>query len=794
MEFLANRPVRFKLMASMLLVTGIALLLACAAFLVVDLLSLRDGLVRGVRTQGEIIASNTTSAILFDDAAAARGTLAALRAEPQISAAAIYRRDGALFATYSRTQTSDAAVPPRLGEFADRFEFAGDRLIVTRPIVSDGEVVGGLFVEADLAVLYTRFRRYGLTATLVLAAAFAISLGISARAQRVICGPIQRLTELARRISVEKDYAARIHAPGHDELGQLGRTFNGMLDQLVADIEARTRAENEVRLLNEQLEERVAVRTAQLAAANRELAASAAHIAQQNQELELRRREAERATQLKSAFLASMSHELRTPLNAILGFSELILDNAQQLTEKQRRWMGHIRTAGKHLLQLINDILDLSKIESGQLTLSIEDFLLDEALPEVLSIIKPLAMSKHIAVTREVQPGLTVRADRTRLKQVVYNLLSNAVKFTPDHGRVAIASSCRDEFVTISVSDTGIGIAPDDQKVVFEEFRQVGESTRGTKEGTGLGLAIAKRLIERQGGTIWLESELGKGTTFRFTLPLAPAAAETPAPPEGAPERVLPSTPVRVLVADDDTAAVELLRHHLESAGYEVFAASCGAEAVRLAAELRPSAVTLDIMMPNGGGWDTLHQLRLDPRTADIPVVVVSVLDRATCGLLLGVSDYLVKPVPRDVLLNSIRKHTARSTPAQRVLVVDDNPADLQLVGEALTSAGYAVSSAHDGAAALAMLEKSRPDFVLLDLIMPGMDGFQVLQRIRQNPDLCELPVFVLTGKDLTRAEMDVLRRDAEGCFQKGENWKSDLIARLRTLAASDRSKEKALA
>jgi signal transduction histidine kinase/CheY-like chemotaxis protein/HAMP domain-containing protein len=792
MSMLGNRPVRYKLVAGFLLVSGIALLLTCVAFLISDFISLRNSMVASLSTQSEMIALNTASALLFDDAKSAEVTLGALRAEPQIAAAAIYRRDGKVFATYSNPGAGQSAalLPSRVGAVTDGFHFAGNRLVVTRRILSERDVIGELTVVADLAEMYARLRHYGLTASFVLLAAFAVALAISARVQRTISHPIQQLTDLAGKISFEKDYSARVVVTGQDEFGQLATTFNDMLDRIVGDIEARDRAEAEVRTLNEELEHRVEKRTAELGAANEELEAFATQIEQQNRELELRRCEAERATQLKSAFLASMSHELRTPLNAILGFSELMEEQVGgQLNEKQQRWLVHIRTAGKHLLQLINDILDLSKIESGQLSLSQEDFKLADALPEVLSIIKPLAMAKKVEIDSTIQNDLLVYADRTRLKQVVYNLLSNAVKFTLAGGRVQIESWSDSKFVTLSVTDTGIGIRPEDQEVVFEEFRQVGESTRGTKEGTGLGLAIAKRLIERQGGRIWLESELGKGSRFSFTLPLAcgiPSQAPQLAPPPQA--ACLHSKP-RILVVDDEAPALELLRDYLSSEGYEVVTASSGEEALRLARKARPDAITLDIMMPSGSGWEVLQCLRADPATAEVPVIVVSIVDRKDLGLILGVSDYLVKPVSKDVLLKTIRKNVGEGECSRTILVVDDDPADLHMIQEVISSAGYSALAAQGGPAAIEILQRSHPDAVLLDLVMPGIDGFQVLSHIKQNAALRDLPVFILTGKDLTKNEIGLLQRDAQAWFQKSDGWKQELLTRIRDVVNSDVAK-----
>jgi PAS domain S-box-containing protein len=421
---------------------------------------------------------------------------------------------------------------------------------------------------------------------------------------------------------------------------------------VLRDITERKAGEREVRALNQSLEARVIARTAELKSANREL--------------DLRNREVERATQMKSKFLANMSHELRTPLNAIVGFSDLLADGIPgDLNPKQKRFVNHIREASTHLLQLINDILDLSKIEAGQLELRCEDFQIKDALPEVLTTIRPLAMAKNIQIKQDLEKDLIVYADRVRFKQILYNLLSNAVKFTPSAGRIAI--DCREDgnSVCISVADTGVGIRAEDQAVIFEEFRQVEGPAGTTQEGTGLGLAITRRLVEQQGGRISIESEFGKGSRFTFTLPAGFKGPQTP------PVNEPPS----------------------------------------------PSIVAGE----NRG---------------------------------------------KPLILESI-------------LLVDDDPGTLELLEETLRSAGYETESVCSGTRALEVLSSKLVSAVLLDLSMPGMDGFEVIRHIRQEPALRELPIFVMTAKNLKRDELAVLNRETQALFHKNGSWRQDLIVEV---------------
>jgi PAS domain S-box-containing protein len=512
-------------------------------------------------------------------------------------------------------------------------------------------------------------------------------------------------------------------------------------------------------------------------------------LAAANQELEVRNRDVERATRLKSKFLASMSHELRTPLNAIVGFSELLGDGIPgELNPKQKRFVNHIRQGSVHLLQLINDILDLSKIEAGQIELRCEDFVIGEALPEVLSIIRPLVMAKNIEVVQKLETNRPVYADRVRFKQVLYNLLSNAVKFTSKDGSIEIRCYDEGNLIALSVTDTGIGIRPEDQEMVFEEFRQVEGDAGAKQEGTGLGLAITRRLVEQQGGKIWLESKPGAGSRFTFTLPHGGQAHGELANGEGTATFLRPPAPVAVtesarkplvLIVDDEVPARELLVSYLETE-YRVAVADSGAEAVKKAKELRPDAITLDVVMPGGSGFESLVALKATPETADIPVIIVSIVDQQRVGFALGATDYLIKPIHQPTLLETIRKHVAIKTDDDSaILVVDDDPKSIELVEETLRSAGYETQSVRSGARALEVLRSKLVGAVLLDLLMPGMDGFQVIRHVRQEPTLRNLPILVMTAKNLTQEEIDLLSQDTQGFFQKSGSWPQQLSAEV---------------
>jgi len=490
---------------------------------------------------------------------------------------------------------------------------------------------------------------------------------------------------------------------------------------------------------------------------------------------------AERSNKFKDQFLSTMSHELRTPLNAVLGFSDLLTEERYgPLNDRQRRYVTHIHTGGQHLLRLINDILDLSKIEAGRLQLAIESVLVKTSFDEVVDSLRPLADKKSQTLVQQASSDLSVRADTTRFKQMLMNLLGNAIKFTPEGGKIELAAKQLGEVVRVEVRDSGPGIPPEEQQRIFEAFYRLSQTDKAP-EGTGLGLAITRRLVELHGGYLGLESQPGSGSCFYFTLPTVPTfqKEEVRKTELGLNTGVSP----RILVIEDDLAAAQLLQSQLVSSGYEVVLCDQRQRAVEIAAELRPHAITMDIMMEPVNGWELLSNLKSDPRTTKIPVIVVSVVDQPTTGALLGADEYVVKPVQKATLLAAVerclnlRGQIGRGRP---ILVVEDDEPTREFIAEMLSKHGYVVSTAADGAKARAQVADSLPELVILDLILPEVDGFQLLAEWRGNSRTNDVPVFVLTSKDLTPQERDYLRTNAGAFFQKQERWQEALMRQLQ--------------
>ncbi|MCJ2077102.1 response regulator [Methylobacterium sp. E-016] len=477
---------------------------------------------------------------------------------------------------------------------------------------------------------------------------------------------------------------------------------------------------------------------------------------------------AENASRAKSSFLANMSHELRTPLNAIIGFTRLVMRRAKDvLPLKQFENLEKILTSSEHLLSLINSILDLAKVEAGRMEVKVTDFALESTLDLCLRTVEPLLKSDRVRLVRDVEDvPETVRTDQEKLKQILINLLSNAVKFT-EAGSVTLRVRTVDKRIVFTVTDTGIGIPDSALNLIFEEFQQVDNSASRSHGGTGLGLAISCRLARMLGGDIAVESREGEGSTFILTLPQR--LDGLPNPQAVLPTGAAAEVPVRtgssmVLAIDDDPNVVYLLKENLSDAGYEVVGASNGEDGLRLARELRPRAITLDIMMPGADGWQVLHALKTDPQTREIPVILLSIVDQKELGYRLGANDYIVKPFERESLIGAL----ARIAPnGEHILVIDDDPNVVDLVRQLLDTERCTIDWVPDGVAGLERIAHAPPSVILLDLLMPRMDGITFLDHLQADPVGRTIPVIILTAATLESAERAMLQERVLGLIDK---------------------------
>jgi len=517
-----------------------------------------------------------------------------------------------------------------------------------------------------------------------------------------------------------------------------------------------------------------------------EVEAAGIELQQRAEELEEANVRLQELDRLKSQFLANMSHELRTPLNSVIGFSEVLIDGfVGQVTPDQEECLENIRSSGHHLLSLINDILDLSKIEAGRMELEPTTFDVAGLLAEVQMTVVPMIQKKSQVLAIEQADDLPpLTAERFRIKQVLLNLLSNSYKFTPVEGHITLSCRLADPATMLfSIADTGFGIKPEDQEIIFEEFRQADGSAAREMTGTGLGLAISKRLIEMHGGRIWVESEYGHGATFSFLLPLAgPPDAELDAAGETTP----PPDNKTVLVVEDDHQFSDLLAFYLRQEGYAPVQHFNGLGTLEQARELRPAFITLDIMLPDQDGWEILRALKSDPQTKDIPVLIISALEDGELAFSLGAVDYLIKPIRREDL-HRLLDRLAAPDPLTRhvtVLAVDDDPEVIKLLQQMLPAESYTLLAAYDGKQGLTLARGEDPDVILLDLLMPGMSGFEVLEKLRADAETVDIPVIVLTARDVSAEERELLDGHIQGLMRKSGLTPQSILAQLRRLEA----------
>jgi signal transduction histidine kinase/CheY-like chemotaxis protein len=588
---------------------------------------------------------------------------------------------------------------------------------------------------------------------LVILIALGASLLLFTLTRRML-RPLRAIHTAVARLG-EGEWPQEVKVRSRDEVGALAGAFNRMaadLRQSVATIE------DKVRLRTRELEE-------------------------SNSALGQAREAADVANKAKSRFLANMSHELRTPLNAIIGYSEILEEEAQdRALDDLVPDLRKIHGAGRHLLQLINDILDLSKVEAGRMDLYLETFALRGMLDDVVSTIQPLVAQKNNRLVVDCPDDIgSIHADLTKLRQSLFNLLSNASKFT-ESGTVTLR--VRSEFadgrkwIKLAVQDSGIGMTPEQLARLFQPFTQADASTTRKYGGTGLGLTITKRFAELMGGTVTVDSVKGEGSTFTLVLP----AEVVPRPVTSDHVALMAGPKGLVLVIDDDPAMHDLVRRTLEKEGIAVIPALSGEEGLELARQLKPAVITLDVMMPGSDGWNVLRALKADPDLAAIPVVMLTIIDDKNMGFSLGASEYLTKPVDRERLIRVIRRF--RHEGGGKALVVEDDEAARDRMRELLRAEKWDVIEARNGVEGLEALGRGMPDLILLDLMMPEMNGFEFLAALHAREGGQQVPVVVVTAHDLTPAEREHLSIHVARVFDKDHLDSQVLVAELRRLLA----------
>jgi signal transduction histidine kinase/CheY-like chemotaxis protein/methyl-accepting chemotaxis protein len=535
---------------------------------------------------------------------------------------------------------------------------------------------------------------------------------------------------------------------------------------------------DELKKLNEEYQKQ----NLQIKKQNETLLELHSELKKQAAELEVQKQKAEESTKVKSQFLASMSHELRTPMNSILGLTELILEKAD-ITGKNKERLEVVLSSGKRLMGLINDILDLSKIEAGKMEIRNEDVLIEEIIEEVQNSINPLVVKKGIgfSIIRNTNTKIIANTDRGKIVQVLINLLGNAVKFT-ESGEVTLLVSKTDQHLIFEVSDTGIGISEEDQELIFEEFRQVDGSTTRKYSGSGLGLAICKRIIDLMGGVISVKSKLNEGTTFSFSIPLIYSASKPDVTNQKINvEKLIKNRTNPILVIDDEEEVRYTIGQYLQAKGYEVIFAENGDEGLKLAREKQPFAITLDVMMPDKDGWSILKELKERAETKDIPVILISIAGDKNIGYGLGAFEYFVKPISAESLFSAFsRLENLAKKRIQKIVIVDDDEMEFEKFKKEFKDEQVRIEYIKDSEYAFTRILEVQPDLIILDLMMPKLDGISLSHKLKSNINTKHIPIFISTAKDLSDAERKALSNTVEEIAVKSNGHAMDVLKVVR--------------
>lgn len=735
----SRHSLRGKLIAIIGVLTASALVAGFAAVIFSDVRAFRREMVAGTSLVARVVAEYSVSDLVFDDRKGAQDTLSKLAGLELIEFASLHDAAGQMFAV--RGQADGSEIPVSTG--VQTVRFSGGSLHLVQPVVYKGRTYGTLYLRASTAETQSKIIRHVATMVVLLVGLVSLALIFAARLQRAISGPILSLAATTREISRTDDHTIRVPRLSKiDEIVALCDGLNDMLDQI--------------------------------------------------QLRELERDEALHRTREKSQFLAAMSHELRTPLNSIIGFSEVILQRGGPLDPRMQKFMTNILNSGQHLLGIINNILDLSKVEAGKMEFQPEPVLPGDIVEAVTGLMKGTADKRQIEIRFERQTDLPViEADPVKLKQVFFNLVSNAVKFSPERSLVRIVaralsaddSPLGEPSVEIAVIDQGIGIAAADQDRIFQPFQQAEGGIARRYGGTGLGLALSKTFVNRHGGSLLLTSAPGAGSTFTVVLPVVSRGSRTARPAQTVERPGAAGEPI--LVVEDDQSTLDRVRQELTSAGYEVLSAATAEEAIERLVGIAPAAIVLDIVLPGNSGWEVLKRVRRQRATESIPVVIYSVHDNRELGLTLGADDFVVKPGEMGRLVASVNRLVRRTAAsAGPILVIDDDTRFFEELQAVLEPLGYRLQHAPSGAQGLAFVEKTVPALIILDLVMEGMDGFETAARLSALPTIQSVPIMVVTAAELDATQRARLDGKIAALVHKGDEQRRSLVPIMRGILA----------